>query len=1018
MSVEEFTKAVEPVVEEYEKSISALESQLSLTRAALTHSEDAMRQKAEKALFETQVNESNAQVIGDLKARLAKLAERESLTEGYIYDLEVRLKSSTEKSEQSTLVIVESKKEIAKYREVESNSERYIKDLEARLSKSVDIQTVQKAHIETLERDLHRREKAYEDLERRLALLDTTEQHKQLLCELDDREVQLLRLQRDLDEAKAQTVALQKDGEKVKYITERASQDKEGLQSRLENLEQKATSNGTSPSESVIVPLQNIVEEVEPSEVIPDRHTGSADREALLSQLRKLQKTHDRTLWDPEILSAKHKDSLQALEDLQQQKDEQLLKSSSSSDTFGSAPSSPKGSSNDNELEELQDSVRSYRLPSNNSYITPSRSSRTSRRSMPVSPQGSFLGRSPVPMLSTSHLRSVSLSQELSLAHSLNAGTGLSPGAMSPRSISPVFAKRNSLLSIALPTPPASGRSNESLLQEVRKLQQTLHEREDEIRGYEAKITRSRPIGVTYTAASDIAADEGIQRNDENSHPDPFSPTTETSPAFDLGTPSIGNTNAPPTALSTEEQILRLDNLMLSMAKKEGAHREQVDDLEDQLFIAKRQHEEIKKLSEDQVVNMSTEITALREHLSTASLERGGLQQEASALQSRLDNLAKDCEEEIAEQKREHEVRLAEIEKEHLQVLQQRDDQYEQALEALRKEHATLLHQRHKEYEHLALQMATTHIYETQRQTSEHETIHENAKLEYEKLLLKAWDEHREAMQRIEEVHTETSRRLEQERASFLDLERTSLIERLNAEHNDILTAREANFKERAQLVQDEHTSLLSSKAQEHSEVLLRLRQEHKENSQQQVDESAADFERIRKEGRDLLEEADETHQEQISRLSAQHKSEQKDLEAKHAEALRISAKEHEERMGQLRESHQAEKSQLEGANSILTNARDDAERRSAERELEHQDILRSLSPRLQAALQLPPHERHMELALLRANQDTNVGARSDRPDACLVGENEQSVANSAASNDVRYSAYEAKECQLTSLCP
>jgi kinesin family protein 4/21/27 len=51
------------------------------------------------------------------------------------------------------------------------------------------------------------------------------------------------------------------------------------------------------------------------------------------------------------------------------------------------------------------------------------------------------------------------------------------------------------------------------------------------------------------------------------------------------------------------------------MAKKESAHREAIDDLEDKLSTLQRQHDELTVLSRDQVVNMSTEIEKLRTDL-------------------------------------------------------------------------------------------------------------------------------------------------------------------------------------------------------------------------------------------------------------------------------------------------------------------------------------------------------------------------------------------------------------------
>jgi predicted nucleic acid-binding Zn-ribbon protein len=202
LSPDEFAKTVEPVVEHYETAISAIESQLSLTRAALAHSEDAMREQDDRLAFEHQINETNSGVIGELKSKVARLAEREAVTESYIKDLENRLKSTTDEGDTNLAVVVDLRKDLAKYRDSEANSERYIRDLEVRLAKSDGAVSSLTAQVEALERDVARREEAYKDLESRLALLDTGSDNKLLLEELDEREKRVLELERNLDDVK------------------------------------------------------------------------------------------------------------------------------------------------------------------------------------------------------------------------------------------------------------------------------------------------------------------------------------------------------------------------------------------------------------------------------------------------------------------------------------------------------------------------------------------------------------------------------------------------------------------------------------------------------------------------------------------------------------------------------------------------------------------------------------------------------------------------------------------------
>ncbi|CAH7675912.1 P-loop containing nucleoside triphosphate hydrolase protein, partial [Phakopsora pachyrhizi] len=78
-----FEDMIQPVVEEYEKSITALESQLALTKAALAHSEQSMTELEEKLSHEQLINENQSNLLAELKGWLSHLVERESHNESY-----------------------------------------------------------------------------------------------------------------------------------------------------------------------------------------------------------------------------------------------------------------------------------------------------------------------------------------------------------------------------------------------------------------------------------------------------------------------------------------------------------------------------------------------------------------------------------------------------------------------------------------------------------------------------------------------------------------------------------------------------------------------------------------------------------------------------------------------------------------------------------------------------------------------------------------------------------------------
>ncbi|CAH7677597.1 P-loop containing nucleoside triphosphate hydrolase protein, partial [Phakopsora pachyrhizi] len=78
-----FEDMIQPVVKEYKKSITALEFQLALTKAALAHSEQSMTELEEKLSHEQLINENQSNLLAELKGRLSRLVERESHNKSY-----------------------------------------------------------------------------------------------------------------------------------------------------------------------------------------------------------------------------------------------------------------------------------------------------------------------------------------------------------------------------------------------------------------------------------------------------------------------------------------------------------------------------------------------------------------------------------------------------------------------------------------------------------------------------------------------------------------------------------------------------------------------------------------------------------------------------------------------------------------------------------------------------------------------------------------------------------------------
>lgn len=82
-----YEEIVGPVIEEYEKTISAMEAELSLNRAALRLTNDLVEEKEEELNQVTERKTAAELYIEELRARLAKLTEREASTEVSHIDL-------------------------------------------------------------------------------------------------------------------------------------------------------------------------------------------------------------------------------------------------------------------------------------------------------------------------------------------------------------------------------------------------------------------------------------------------------------------------------------------------------------------------------------------------------------------------------------------------------------------------------------------------------------------------------------------------------------------------------------------------------------------------------------------------------------------------------------------------------------------------------------------------------------------------------------------------------------------
>ncbi|CAG8434361.1 7837_t:CDS:2 [Scutellospora calospora] len=187
-----FQVAVEPVIEEYEKLISSLESQLALTRAALIHTENLIKDQDLKLDYIEEINLQYKNLINDLRNNISQLIERESTNEHYIKDLELKLDNNFKEHNLDKNLINDLKLKLSQLKINNLNSESYIKDLESRLELSEKQLIEINKTVERLEIKLRNKEDNYNELKEKFDLAENDQEKNLLLNELNNHEEKLI----------------------------------------------------------------------------------------------------------------------------------------------------------------------------------------------------------------------------------------------------------------------------------------------------------------------------------------------------------------------------------------------------------------------------------------------------------------------------------------------------------------------------------------------------------------------------------------------------------------------------------------------------------------------------------------------------------------------------------------------------------------------------------------------------------------------------------------------------------
>ncbi|GAA6061674.1 hypothetical protein JCM10212_000857 [Sporobolomyces blumeae] len=1026
MSRDQFERAVEPIVEEYERSLSALESQLSLTRAALGHSEDEMRDLEARVDDEVRANEASAHLIDELRVRVAKLSEREATTEAYVRDLEAKLKNVDDADESTGNAVADLRKELARNREQASTTEAYIKELEARLAKSDESNVALHGRLEALERDVERREEAYKELESRLALLDTSGEHKLLLAEIDEKDKRVAELERDLVEMRNRAEAAAAEKDRLQQVTDQLRATSESMASRGAATRQKAMHlrrpGSLTPPHTPAETDDDDVDPLESADTVDGLPNGThEDVDPVHDQISKLREAHVATLAELEAAKAKYAESLKEIEDLHSQVQEAKLVASTSSDLDSPSPStSPttrrfhrsrqlvpdEDGDGEDEADEVEELAPASPLASRSGSPLMARTARSpqARRSMPLSPSHrlSFLGRGQGALASQSHSRSASLSQELSLAATLSSQISSPP---SPRPVSPSPSSHSQRESWYGP----SERSYEQMKHEVMQLQSVLNSREEEISALESTISELKSPASPLPHGGDSSPlvlpvpsspAPPVVLNDGRSTPPPsrdadadlnLSPRTRAvfeALKADLSGTGLGLSNV--VQAQDEAHTDRLDDLMRAMAKKESAHREAIDDLEGKLASLQRQHDDLTTLSRDQVVNMSTEIGKLRSDLEGRP-DADHYDGQLRTLQGELDAQRSELEKSQQEAERTLEAAKTGLVAEHQRLLEQTIAEHSDVLARLRFEHAAEVERSATERDDQFRELRNEHEEAIRSLQARHDAVLATARSSHDERLSRQAEEHANELAALRAQHEETIAAIGQEVEATLKVR----LAELTAAHSAALGGLRTDFERRALERDAAHDRELAELREQHAAALLGASANAASTQNAALDDTVAELTarhvaavaELERSHSDATDAVRSEHEENIRLLVAEHDVQKRgveethrsllaDKETAHAAALQQAERQRQSTLDELRttlaQEHKAATDHLaESHEGALKNLQADHARQIAESkasldaELEKQRTHAQLVNEAEEALKALRKERD-ELSLAR----------------------------------------------------
>ncbi|ORX58840.1 kinesin-domain-containing protein [Hesseltinella vesiculosa] len=185
----DFEHLVEPVIEEYEKSIANLETDLALAKQVCKRaSADATTHQRRFEELQ-QAADRHTELLLEWKGRYNILSERDQSNNAYIEELEAKLANTAQDASRHTNTINDLQSTLLKQKDNDSSNEQYIRDLEKRLAHSEESRTTLEGNMASLEQKQSDQDilifKLRQQAQKKASGLDAAD-HRMMLEELDN----------------------------------------------------------------------------------------------------------------------------------------------------------------------------------------------------------------------------------------------------------------------------------------------------------------------------------------------------------------------------------------------------------------------------------------------------------------------------------------------------------------------------------------------------------------------------------------------------------------------------------------------------------------------------------------------------------------------------------------------------------------------------------------------------------------------------------------------------------------